>query len=64
MNKVGLFILAGSFGIAAIMLVIWLIGLLTGIAGNLIHLLLILALLVGGLGFVIGLVVLLVNRTK
>lgn len=59
MNKTGLLILVGSIGAAVILLIIWFIGVLTHIGGALIHLLLILAMLVGFIGFITGLVVLL-----
>lgn len=62
MNKVGLLILVGSLAVAAFLLVVWLIGFLGHIGGGLIHLLLILALLVGGTGFIVGIVVMLVGK--
>lgn len=62
MNKVGLLILVGSLAVAAFLLVVWLIGIRGHIGGGLIHLLLILALLVGGTGFIVGIVVMLVGK--
>lgn len=62
MNKVGLLILVGSLAVAAFLLVVWLIGFLGHIGGGLIHLLLILALLVGGTGSIVGIVVMLVGK--
>lgn len=62
MNKVGLLILVGSLAVAAFLLVVWLIGFLGHIGGGLIHLLLILALLVGGAGSIVGIVVMLVGK--
>ena len=62
MNKTGLLILGGSFVAAAVLLIIWFIGFLTHIGGGLIHLLLILAMFVGFIGFLTGIVVLLVGK--
>ena len=62
MNKTGILILGGSIAAAAVLLIIWFIGFLAHIGGGLIHLLLILAMLVGFIGFITGLVVLLVGK--
>ena len=62
MNKMGLLILGGSIAAAAVLLIIWFIGFLGHIGGGLIHLLLILAMMIGSLGFIVGIVVLLVGK--
>jgi hypothetical protein len=62
MNKAGLLILVGSVIAAAVLFVIWFIGFLAHIGGGLIHLLLILAMLVGSIGSIVGIVVLLVGK--
>jgi uncharacterized protein DUF5670 len=62
MNKTGLIILGVSVGIAAFLLVIWLLGVISGIGGGLVHLLLILAMLVGAIGGIVGLIVALTGK--
>jgi hypothetical protein len=62
MNKVGLLILVGSIAAAAFLLVIWVVGFLAHIGGALIHLLLVLALLLGFVGGLVGIVVLLMGK--
>ena len=62
MNKTGLAVLGASIGAAFLLFIIWLIGLLTNIAGNLIHVALLLALAVGFFGTVIGLVLIVIGR--
>ena len=62
MNRTGLIILAVSVAVAAFLIVIWLLGAIAGIGGSLIHLLLILAILVGGVGVVAGIIVALTGK--
>jgi hypothetical protein len=62
MNKTGLLVLIGSIVAAAFLLVIWFIGFLLHLGGGLIHLLLVLALVVGGIGTIVGVVVMLVSN--
>lgn len=64
MAKIGLLILVGSLGLAIILAGLWFIGFLVYVGGSLIHLLLVLSLLVGGVGSVIGLVVMLVGNAR
>ena len=60
MRKAGIAILAGSVLLAALSLFLWLLGLLGGVGGGLIHLLLVFAILVGPGGLVTGVVLILV----
>ena len=62
MNKAGLVILVGSIAAAALLLVVWLIAFLAHLGGSLIHLLLVLALVVGVTGFIVGLVMMLAGK--
>ena len=62
MNKPGLIILLGSWAAAGFLIALWLVGFLVGIGGGLIHLLLVLAIPVGAMGTIIGLVVLLAGK--
>lgn len=62
MHKAGLVILVGSIAAAALLLFLWFIGFLVHIGGGLIHLLLVLALVVGGTGCIVGLVVMLAGK--
>ncbi len=55
-------ILVGSIAAAALLLVFWLIGFVGHFGGSLIHLLLVLALVVGVTGFIVGLVVMLAGK--
>ncbi len=57
-------ILLGSFAVAALLTVIWFVGFLVNVAGNLIHLLLVLALLVGSIGGIVGLIVMLMGKKR
>ncbi|HWN09679.1 MAG TPA: DUF5670 family protein [Pyrinomonadaceae bacterium] len=62
MSKAGRVILVGSIIAAGFLLVVWFIGFLGGFGGNLIHLLLVLALAIGVIGSVIGIVVMIVGK--
>ena len=62
MNKLGLIVLGGSIAAAAFLLIIWLIGFLVHIGGALIHLLLVLAMVLGFLGGIVGIVLLIVGK--
>jgi hypothetical protein len=61
MRKVGLMVLVGSVVATLVTLSLWLLGLVTGFGGGLIHLLLVLAITIGPVGFVVGLVMLLLG---
>jgi hypothetical protein len=58
----GLLILGGSLSAAAFLVVIWLIGFVIHVGGALIHLLLVLALLLGFIGSIVGVLMLLVGK--
>ena len=62
MNRMGLLILGGSLSAAAFLVVIWLIGFVIHVGGALIHLLLVLALLLGFIGSIVGVLMLLVGK--
>jgi hypothetical protein len=60
-RQAGLLILVGSLMATFITLSLWFGGLVFGLGGALIHLLLVIALTIGPLGFAVGLVLLLVG---
>jgi hypothetical protein len=61
MRNAGIAVLVGSVVVTGILLLVWLLGLLIGTtAGGLIHLLLVLAILLGPAGVVVGVVLLVV----
>ncbi|HSS21496.1 MAG TPA: hypothetical protein VLL54_15585 [Pyrinomonadaceae bacterium] len=62
MNKTGLLLLGGSIGAAAVLAFVWLLGFVAHIGGALIHLLLVLALLIGFIGSIIGMVAIVVGK--
>jgi hypothetical protein len=62
MRKVGIAVLVGSVVLAGLSLLVWLGGLVTGYTlGGLVHLLLVLAILVGPAGVIAGIVLILVG---
>ncbi|MDT7604667.1 MAG: hypothetical protein QOF61_2664 [Acidobacteriota bacterium] len=62
MRKAGLIVLVGTLALCGLMLLVWLLGLVTGFtAGGLIHLLLILAIALAPMGVVAGIVLLLIG---
>lgn len=62
MRRTGSIILGGSLALAALLIILWLAGAILGIGGSLIHLLLVLALLVGTVGTLLGMVLLLAGK--
>jgi hypothetical protein len=62
MNKSGLVILVGSIAAAALLTVLWLIGFLFAVGGNLVHLLIVLALPVGFIGGILGIILMLTGK--
>jgi hypothetical protein len=65
MRNAGIAVLVGSVAVAGLSLIVWLLGLVTGfMAGGLIHLLLVLALLVGPVGVVAGVVLILIGNSR
>lgn len=65
MRKAGIAVLVGSVVAAGILLLVWLVGLVAGVtAGGLIHLLLLLAILLGPAGVVVGVVLLVVANSR
>ena len=56
--------MVASLAGAAFLIVLWLIGLLTGAVGNLVHLLLLLALPVGFLGGILGVVLIIAGKNR
>jgi uncharacterized membrane protein YoaK (UPF0700 family) len=65
MRNAGIAVLVGSVVTAGILLLVWLLGLVTGFtAGGLIHLLLVLAILLGPAGVVVGVVLLVVANSR
>lgn len=65
MRNAGIAVLVGSVAVTAVLLIIWLLGLVLGMtAGGLIHLLLVLAFLVGPAGVIIGVVLLVVANAR
>ena len=64
MRSAGIAVLLGAVALAGLSLIVWLLGLILGIGGALIHLLLLLAMLVGPAGAVAGIVLILVGRSR
>ena len=64
MSKVGLIVLIGSLVAAALLFALWLVGFLAHVGGALIHLLLVLALPVGFIGGLIGMILIVVGKTR
>jgi hypothetical protein len=65
MRKAGVAVLVGSVVAAGLLLLAWLLGLVTGLTGGgLIHLLLVLALLIGPAGVIVGVVLLVVAGAR
>ncbi|HKG13879.1 MAG TPA: DUF5670 family protein [Pyrinomonadaceae bacterium] len=65
MRNTGIAVLVGSVVAAGVLLLVWFLGLVTGFtAGGLIHLLLVLAILLGPAGVIVGVVLLVVARTR
>ena len=62
--KKGLIAIGISLGVAVLLLVIWIVGFVAHIGGALIHLLLMMAMIIGCIGTVAGLGLLIVNRGK
>lgn len=64
MRRKGITVIAGSFAVAGLLLVLWLVGLVTGYtAGGLIHLLMLFAPVVVAAGVTVG-IVLIVMESK
>jgi hypothetical protein len=61
MRKRGIAVILGTLALAALLLVLWLAGLIAHIGGALIHLLLVLALVTVPAGVVIGIIFLVVD---
>lgn len=61
MRKFGLLLLVGSVLMTLLTLSLWLTGLVFGVGGGLIHLLLVVSITVGPVGFVTGIVLLLIG---
>jgi len=65
MRNAGIAVLVGSIATTAVLLIIWLLGLVFGMtAGGLIHLLLVLAILVGPAGVILGVILLFVANAR
>jgi len=64
-RNAGIAVLVGSVVAAGLLLLVWLLGLVTGLtAGGFIHLLLVLAILLGPAGVIVGVVLLVVAHTR
>jgi hypothetical protein len=53
-----------TFGLVGLLIILWLTGFIFGIAGNLIHLSLVLAILIAPIGGIVGLVLLIIASTR
>ncbi|HEX7174910.1 MAG TPA: hypothetical protein VF240_06485 [Pyrinomonadaceae bacterium] len=54
MRTAGLIVLASTLFLVSLLLLVWFSGFITGIAGSLVHLLLVIALLIAPVGTVVG----------
>jgi hypothetical protein len=61
MRKRGIAVILGTFALAALLLALWLVGLISHIGGSLIHLLLLLAMVILPAGIVVGVIFLVVD---
>ncbi len=65
MRNVGIAVLVGSVSVSAVLLIIWVLGLVLGLtAGGLIHLLLVAVILIGPAGVVAGVVLILLGSSR
>jgi hypothetical protein len=64
MRKKGIAIILGTFALAGLLVVVWLLGLIAHIGGGLIHLLLLLALMITPVGVVVGVIFLLIDNKQ
>ena len=65
MRNAGIAVLVGSVALAGLLLLVWLVGLVTGFTvGGLIHLLLVFAIIICPVGVVAGLVLILVAGSR
>ena len=64
MRNTGLRVLLATFGLVGFLIILWLAGLILGIAGNLIHLSLVLAILIAPIGGIVGIVLLIIASTR
>jgi hypothetical protein len=61
MRKRGIMIILGTLALAALLLALWLVGLIAHVGGSLIHLLLVLALAIVPAGVVVGIIFLAID---
>jgi hypothetical protein len=61
MRKRGIAVILGTFALAALLLVLWLVGLIAHVGGALIHLLLLLTFLIVPAGVVVGIIFLVLD---
>jgi hypothetical protein len=64
LRKRGIAIILGTFALAGLLFVLWLVGLITHIGGGLIHLLLLLAIVIVPLGVVAGVIFLVLDSKQ
>ena len=65
MRNAGIAVLVGSIALTAVLLIVWLLGLVFGMtAGGLIHLLLVLAILTGPAGVILGCILLFIAHSR
>jgi hypothetical protein len=61
MRKIGIAVILGTLALAALLIVLWLVGLVAHVGGSLIHLLLVLALMIVPAGVVVGIILLAID---
>ncbi|HEY0078150.1 MAG TPA: DUF5670 family protein [Pyrinomonadaceae bacterium] len=64
MNKAGIITLVATLGAGGLLIIVWLIGLVAGVGGGLIHLLLVMALLIVPIGTVVGVVLIIIGKRE
>lgn len=64
LRRRGIAIIIGTFALAAVLFVLWLVGVVAHIGGALIHLLLLLALVIIPAGVVVGVIFLLIDSKQ
>jgi hypothetical protein len=63
-RNLGIGILVGTVALAGLLLLVWLLGVVFGVGGGLIHLLLVLAILVAPVGIVAGAVLIFIGSRQ
>jgi hypothetical protein len=64
MRNIGILVLVGSLVLSGLMLLVWLVGLVAGIGGGLIHLLLVAVILLAPAGVLAGVLLIVLGKRR